>query len=334
MGKVVCTMLVAIGVMLGVASCTDQMDPLGVTAHPEGWSNPGSPVFHGRMVLESAKNADSCASCHGETYDGGTSGVTCYASGCHAVYPHPDGFTDTQADGFHGRFIAERGLWDLSTCRSCHGTDYAGEGDVEKNCLNCHSQREGPEACNTCHGSATSLGPPPDVLGHTSPTFRGVGAHEPHTGAKRWTTAMTPECSQCHTVPTSNGQDGHLGDGAEIRAELLFKLVATGYGRVTPVWDADATTCTNVYCHGGFSFNKADSDRPWAYAEDAITGNNPTLTWTDVGSGAAECGTCHGLPPTGHIPVTTCNGCHGDVVDANNNIIDRGKHINGKIDVN
>ncbi len=45
----------------------------------------------------------------------------------------------------------------------------------------------------------------------------------------------------------------------------------------------------------------------------------------------AKCGTCHGLPPTGHIaaPITSCYLCHQGVVDEMGNIIDKDKHING-----
>jgi predicted CxxxxCH...CXXCH cytochrome family protein len=146
---------------------------------------------------------------------------------------------------------------------------------------------------------------------------------------------MTPECSQCHTVPRTHQAPGHVDDAPPIQAEINFKLLATHNGRVTPVWNAEAATCSDVYCHGGFTFRQDESAFPWAYTDAVMTGNNPTLTWTDVGSGAADCGTCHDLPPAGHIDAAAseCVDCHGRVVDANLTIIDRGKHINGKVEV-
>ncbi len=326
------TLLLVLGLAAGLVSCADRMDPLGVTAHPDGWADPASDVFHGRVVLESVNKAEGCASCHGADYLGGGARVSCFGSGCHAVYPHPRGFADSQSGAFHAGFIAERSLWDLSTCRSCHGADYRGEGEPDKNCLSCHAGEDGPEACNTCHGSDQSVAPPPNLLGQTATTVRSVGAHEAHTGAKRFTTAMTPECAQCHVVPTALAEAGHL-DGGPAQAEINFKLLATHRGRVTPVWDPATATCGTVYCHGAFTFRRDESDHPEAYVDDVMTGNDLLLRWTEVGTGQADCGTCHGLPPTGHVPAATCNGCHPRVVDAELNILDKGLHINGKIDV-
>lgn len=338
MRKTALITLVIAGLMAALASCTDRMDPLGVTAHPDGWTNPASGAFHGKAVLESVNKAANCATCHGADYLGGTSGVSCTGAGCHAVYPHREDFANNQSDDFHGVFIAERGLWDLRSCQSCHGADYAGKGEPEKNCLTCHTQEDGPEACNTCHGSDQSPGPPPDVLGNTSTLVRSVGAHAPHTGAKALTTALTPECAQCHVIPRSLTDAGHLDDGP-VQAEITFKLLATHGGRVAPVWDPATATCSDVYCHGAFSFRRDESPNAWAYADSVITGNNPRLVWTDVGTGQADCGTCHGLPPLGHRVadergfVEACSVCHSRVVDENNNIVDKGLHINGQIEV-
>ena len=334
MNRIALAVVALMVLAVGLAACADQMDPVGVSAHPDGWVQPASSNFHGAFVLESAKNAESCATCHGSDFDGGTSGVSCYASGCHAGvggYPHPEGFARTEAADFHGEVIEEGNLWDLALCRSCHGENYAGMGDPEKSCLTCHDEEDGPENCMTCHGDASSIGPPPDVEGNTSPTARGVGVHLAHTGAKQWTSALAPECSQCHVVPTFHTAPGHVDDPGA-RAEVNFKLIATHFGRVQPVYDMETATCSNVYCHGSFTFLKEESEYPWAYTADAMTGNDLVLGWTDINT-ELVCGDCHGLPPTGHIPATTCHDCHGDVVDANLNIIDKGKHINGQVDV-
>ena len=46
----------------------------------------------------------------------------------------------------------------------------------------------------------------------------------------------------------------------------------------------------------------------------------------------AQCGSCHGLPPTGHVDfggLSTCTNCHFGIVNAQGQIIDKSKHING-----
>ena len=70
--------------------------------------------------------------------------------------------------------------WDISVCQSCHGADYAGEGFEQKNCLTCHDQPDGPEACQTCHGDAENSAPPRGLLGQTSTSEIVVGAHQAH----------------------------------------------------------------------------------------------------------------------------------------------------------
>ena len=75
----------------------------------------------------------------------------------------------------------------------------------------------------------------------------------------------------------------------------------------------------------------------FAYTAEKITGNSQTVIWNKVDGSQIKCGSCHGLPPKGHITANIglkdCAGCHWDVVDANGNIINKVKHINGKIDV-
>jgi hypothetical protein len=62
-----------------------------------------------------------------------------------------------------------------------------------------------------------------------------------------------------------------------------------------------------------------------------IVGGNASPVWT----ASAACGTCHGLPPTGHTAatLTTCVNCHSGMIDATGTITDKTKHVNGKINV-
>ena len=212
---------------------------------------------------------------------------------------HEHGWMDENSQEFLGVFLREHGF-DLAACRSCHGEDYEG-GISGESCSVCH--KEGPEACNTCHGSLETSAPPKDVEGHTETTFRGVGSHQAHVLGGEVGTPLG--CSACHVNPESFDAPGHI-DGAR-PAEITWGELARA-GGADPTWDG--TTCSNVYCHGEFA-----------------------PVWTKVGEGQAACGTCHGLPPGGTHPASDiCNLCHPGVVDENRVIIDRDRHIDGEVD--
>ena len=137
-------MILALLVLL--TACLEKKEILSVSTHPSGWMIQSSDNFHGKAVESSIIKSESCQSCHGTQYDGGTSQVSCYDAKCHATYPHPDGFIDFTSADFHGNFIRDEVNWDITVCRDCHGADYAGGGDNDKNCLKCHTQADGPEA--------------------------------------------------------------------------------------------------------------------------------------------------------------------------------------------
>ena len=65
-----------------------------------------------------------------------------------------------------------------------------------------------------------------------------------------------------------------------------------------------------------------------------MTGANESPGWTGGGGGGA-CASCHALPPAGHMPfaLSSCVNCHTGVVNGAGNIIDKTKHINGKVNV-
>ncbi len=318
--------LVALLVAAMFVGCSEKRTPVEIGAHPEGWL-----TAHGQAVVESVRGPASCASCHGDDYAGGASKVSCGSSGCHASYPHPEQFSDRLSPEFHGQYIAEVTDWDMTTCRSCHGSSYDGKGIEAKNCLTCHSQPEGPEACNTCHGGPQNAAPPRGLMGETSSSVPAVGAHQAHLGDGS-TVLPSFNCANCHLVPLTYDAQGHIADGTPA-VEIRFSDLATQSGRLTPVYSAGS--CSNTYCHGGFRFSKAESENAWAYTADEMVGGNTTVDWTATGTGQALCTKCHGLPPEGHIvmPGTTCATCHGQVVDAFYRIIDKALHINGQIDV-
>lgn len=354
--------------------------------HAAEWLSPASPDFHGTYLANNQFDIDACAKCHGADFEGGISGVSCHT--CHAIFPHPADWLNTSSDQFHGAYLANK-QFDTSECAQCHGADFAGgdvgvscftchapfphtpgwigtgEGshsqflrttgfnlsacqschgqnyDVVKtalSCRTCHTQEQGPEACNTCHGNFAGDGgnladvaPPAGVDGETDSQALPVGAHSAHLN---YFSDIAATCTECHTVPAAAQAPGHLdGDG---QADVPFNgplaiTVSEGGARVpAPVYDFNTGTCQNSYCHGNWALNKSQAKYQFIYVADKIEGNNATPVWDDPAT--AACGTCHGLPPTGHgdADITQCGGCHFHL-DNEGNIIDKSKHINGMI---
>ena len=254
---------------------------------------------------------ETCELCHGEVVDADRKIIdrTRHVNGVVDVqFGHPEGFGNPSSENFHTFAIQDAG-WQLTSCQSCHGADYAG-GSVDKSCLTCHPRT--PEDCSTCHGSSTSPAPPEDLAEHTDTTFRGVGAHQSHLTASDVARAL--ECSDCHVVPTALGDAGHVDTA--LPAEVTFGSLATT-GGANPSWDGSA--CTNAYCHGTFE-----------------GGSAVVPVWSEVGTGQADCGTCHGTPPpaeTGHPGVSRCSLCHPRVADDDLNILDKALHINGQVEI-
>lgn len=253
---------------------------------------------------------------------------------------HQTGILDKTSPNFHGNLV-RMANWDMSSCWQCHDRKYTG-GLTGVSCLKCHTEIKGPEACNTCHGdfnNANRIAPPRDTEGNTSTTYKGVGAHQSHLNNNDFGSVIP--CGTCHTVPDSLYQSGHLNPS--LPGGIIFNLLSIHNG-ASPEFNTGDNTCSNSYCHGNFTFYKDSSDAQNKFMfndsvmvnnQVAMIGNNKTVKWTDVGGKEANCGTCHGLPPQGHkyAPLKDCAGCHPGVVDANGNIIDRSKHINGVVNV-
>ena len=249
---------------------------------------------------------------------------------------HKTGILDKNSPDFHGNLVRSND-WSLSTCIRCHGSDYKG-GTAGESCLSCHTQANGPEACNTCHGNfndPSMIAPPRDVSGNTNTDSLGVGAHYQHLYANNLGSDI--ECSTCHTIPGNYLDAGHLD--SNLPAEIMFSNLAIANIASDASYDHSTGTCSNTYCHGNFEFLKdsADSKLQFIYTEDKMVGNNVDVLFNKVDGSQAECGSCHGLPPKGHIEsdISNCGnvGCHIGIVDANGNIIDQEKHINGKKNV-
>lgn len=267
----------------------------------------------------------SCQECHGASYTGGpVVAISCEQSGCHV-----DAAGNPKSP---------------ETCNTCHGTFSAAANLTGLPLL-------------------LSAAPPGSVAGDTSAASPGVGAHQKHllTG----TTGKSVKCQECHVVPASWTDPGHIlrplmttgQHGPSFTsyakttavATVLFKdtlaNLVTGNGSVAPhpAFDPLTAKCANTYCHGNWLLRKssAPSIAQMVYKDTAtvMVGTMASPAWT-AGSAEGQCYSCHGLGPDKYTPVghedyalSACAFCHGDVVDANGNILNRAKHMNGVIDL-
>lgn len=325
----------------------------GSYPHNAGWLDVSTANSHGKYLKARNWAVAECAACHGANFTSVLNGVTCYT--CHASFPHPDNFETASG---HPVYLYTNG-YPLDQCKVCHGASYTGGPIVNVSCTQsgCHVDASGapksPEACNTCHGTFSaaandflSAAPPKSVLGDTATTSRGVGAHQRHL--RTGILGKPLKCQECHTVPAQLTSPGHIGSAPP--AEVVFndtlaQLVTAGGTFIPhPAYNTTTQKCNNTYCHGNWVARRsgAPADHQYAYVDTVgvvdpvMTGANYSPLWTGGGS-EAQCGSCHALPPQGHIgfgvfQVTVCGGCHTGVVDGNGKIIDRTKHINGKID--
>lgn len=325
-------MLFVVG--MGLASCSDLKDPLNPNkeavisdVHPADWQQVGAQGFHGKFVADSLNfDFDNCQQCHGQNFAGGITNTSCLD--CHqaALLIHPAGWLTDNSPDFHGKFLQNAG-WNLTDCQRCHGQNYAG-GASNSSCLTCHPGT--PEACTVCHGGTDNQtgAPPIDLADNSDIGDRGVGQHTLHLSGGSLSSPF--ECASCHVVPTSFFAAGHVD--SQLPAELTFGGLAVADG-AAPNYNGATLSCANSYCHGNWSLPRAQSQFNGFYIADFIQGSAEAPIWTDAATG--ECGTCHALPPTGHVPanITGCDNCHSGVVDNDGNIIDKTKHVNGMVNV-
>ncbi len=231
-----------LGIILTVmiSSCSDLQEELpvaskGRTIHPEGWMTVSSLNFHGQEIRRLGWSMKSCTMCHGGSYTGGVSRVSCMT--CHTA---PDG---------------------PENCATCHGSPQspAPPRDLSKNTstsargVGAHqihligSIRAAAATCAECHVVPSRLDSPGHVDNADSraevkmnnylanyatnvpgrprynanlPTVIPVPAYTPATGSCSntychgafkngnvnnvvvWTNPATAACGTCHGDPT------------------------------------------------------------------------------------------------------------------------------------
>lgn len=225
-----------------------------------------------------------------------------------------------------------RPLWTeprQDACGTCHGLPPPAPHPQSEQCSACHGEvidARGrflrPERhidgvvdyaaseCNTCHGSEDNAAPPRDTRGSSAVTALGVGAHQAHLTGGRFGRPL--ECFECHRVPEKVEEPTHVDAPP---AEVALSGVAVTQGRAAH-WDAASATCTDSWCH---------SPTPGAGRASPVWNASHDL----------GCASCHGAPPPApHPQMTDCARCHAEVVGPDNaSIIDRMRHVDGRVDV-
>ncbi len=313
-------------------------------------ANPPAPHPALDTVGTAITSATQCGQCHQETVqpDGSINLVLGkHVNGQVDGGGHATGYSDPSTHG-------PDALASITSCQTCHGVNYDGNGTASKNCNACHADPAGhgltgyagsthwKDDCTFCHGSALRAadtafplvgGAPqvrenlagPPVGPNRVTTGVKVGAHEAHFDAASNGISSPILCSQCHgdAAPTDLG---HV-DGTVL---VSWGSVATGGGTVvptpaaiTPGWEA-TPTCTN-YCHGA------------TLGAGAFVGSNRTPSWTATLTG---CGTCHASPAAGAHRITphltACGQCHYGTMSnlsSSTTITDKTLHVNGTRDV-
>jgi len=248
-------------------------------------------------------NGSTCANsyCHGSSISGGAAttpvwtlvdGSQVQCDSCHGAPPPPPHPTNPD-------------------CGVCHPTMTPGAATTTASPelhIDGNLDVSSDEPCDSCHGGGGVAAPPLDVLGNSSTSARGVGAHRNHLRASDWRAPIA--CDQCHQVPTTVNAVGHRD--TDLPAELQFGALA---GAVT--WNG--SSCSGSYCHGA-----------------TLTGGSATApVWTTVDGSQAQCDSCHGAPPPApHTSNTDCGLCHQSMTPGEGLVIsDPARHIDGTLDV-
>jgi predicted CxxxxCH...CXXCH cytochrome family protein len=213
-------------------------------------------------------------------------------------------------------------------CGSCHATPPTEPHPQREDCTSCHPTVDEDQAfvepgrhidgtvdvdelsCQSCHGTGDEAAPPVDTSGNRLTTARGVGAHRSHVDTSDWHVQL--ECADCHAVPEEYEDEGHMDTSRP--AELEFGALAVAE-HAHPSFDG--TACSEVYCHGATLLPGGENTEP---------------EWTSVGTGEANCGACHGIPPDPPHPIASdCSPCHPTIGDSATIAVPE-RHVDGTVD--
>jgi len=287
--------------MLALAGCSEERalsQPCSgadctVTIHDTGILDAASDAFHGKLLAKSDWNFPLCASCHGEDFSGGASGVSCIT--CHSQGP--------------------------TACSTCHREErVSGSHALHRSaglaCAECHTVPASWDApghivgdrapAEVTFGARAAITPDPaDRAG--PPTFDGTrctnvychGAVMPAGGGTStqpvWNAPVTNQCGSCHAAPPPSHARNDCATCHPQNAPHVDGTLQIG----------KTNDCSG--CHG----SAASSAPPFDLAGNTFTtalgvGAHQAHLQAPSGlRGPISCETCHVVPPTltavGHL---------------------------------
>ncbi len=319
-------------------------------------------------------NITNCGGCHG--FPGGTNALTDGTRGT-GLFPgshnsHVNTYTYTCDKCHRNPSANDHANGRINMANPINGTGIAKYNNITSfnvtnaapvfgtcNSTNCHGQVS-PQwgktpttngTCTKCHGvinaafatiSSSNIAPGGTGIGTNGlTTGNRVGTHQAHLLATKGISRKIL-CSACHTnvVNSTATVAAHLN---RTTASVSLSVLADGSKAKTPR-SASLTrvsgqiTCTNTYCHAGYTAIGAQTPNP-AF----------NSTFLAASMTVADCTRCHGLPPltsgshTGKVAVTafpiaptqTCS-CHSTLNTAGttyaNIFTDSTRHIDGILD--
>ena len=263
-------------------ACGGDSVPCANGVHPAGILDPGSDEFHGAELRRRGYDFALCASCHGEDFSGGASGVSCRE--CHAEAEGPTACSTCHEDGpataAHPAHLAAG-----AACATCH--EVPDRWDAPGHILDADGSVDPPPAeVALARGGTWDAGELTCTGGchlDAEPRWTRVGQGEAACGTCHGTPPAPPhapveQCERCH--PTGEGQhiDGELD-------------VASG--------------CTGCHGAGSDPAPPRDLSGDTAIAALGVGAHQAHLDAPRALRGPLACGDCHDVPASrdaaGHI---------------------------------
>ena len=208
---------------------------------------------------------------------------------------------DLDCNGCHGAPPESHSRWTVGAppegCARCHPHPGAASGEHVNGSLDTL-----PLGCDGCHGKGPRGAPPPALDGSADPGDPGVGAHRRHLDITLDDRIGAPaRCEDCHPVPASVEDPGHL----DAAAPADVTLISGGH------YDAAEQRCT-VSCHW---------DR------------SPGPRWTDSSGAERACDACHESPPSETRAGTAHPSAQGLDACLTCHTFEPASHVDGHVDI-
>lgn len=282
--------------MIALAGCSEGRvlsqpcagDDCAITVHERGITDAASDAFHGKLLAASNWDFARCASCHGEDFAGGTSGVSCIT--CHEQGP--------------------------TACATCHrdedvSASHAVHRDAEQTCAECHRVPDrwdapghiiddsAPAEVTFGARAGTNTNSPPSWDGSTCSNVYCHGATLAAAAGTNtrptWNAPATGGCASCHAAPPPSHARNDCATCHPATAPHIDGVLQIG----------KTNDCSG--CHG----SAASSAPPLDLAGNMFTtalgvGAHQAHLQAPSGlRGPIACETCHAVPSTltaiGHL---------------------------------